>query len=124
MRVIVCGSRDWTDEQVIYGRLLQLPDSSVVITGGCRGADAIAADLVHTSSLLALSSETFPADWKTHGKAAGPIRNRHMLDAGCDLVIAFHPDIESSKGTKHMVDIAGTAGVSVEIITGQSGDER
>lgn len=122
MRVIVCGSRDWTDEHIIYGRLLQLPDSSIVITGGCRGADAIAADLVHTSSLLALGSETYRADWKTHGKAAGPIRNRHMLAAGCDLLIAFHPDIASSKGTKHMVNIARAAGVSVEIIPGRQSD--
>jgi hypothetical protein len=41
-----------------------------------------------------------PADWANHGKAAGPIRNRKMLDLKPDLVLAFHADLTNSKGTK------------------------
>jgi hypothetical protein len=34
-----------------------------------------------------------------------------------DLVLAFHPDITQSKGTKHMVGIAEAAGVPVKVFT-------
>ena len=50
--------------------------------------------------------ECYPADWDRHGKAAGPIRNQRMIDTGVDLVVAFHDDLEHSKGTGHMVKIA------------------
>ena len=41
-----------------------------------------------------------------------------MLDQGKpSLVLAFHDDIENSKGTKHMVKIAREAGVEVRIVT-------
>lgn len=59
----------------------------------------------------------FPADWNRYGRAAGPIRNRQMLTEGKpDLVVAFHDDIESSKGTKDMVTIAEKAGVYVYVM--------
>lgn len=119
MRVIVCGSRDWTDTKVILERLKQLPADTMVMTGGCRGADRIADELIRWSDhLWYLRTDVHFAEWEEHGKSAGPIRNQKMLDRGPDLVIAFHPDIESSKGTKHMVSIARAAGVPVEIITG------
>ena len=60
----------------------------------------------------------FPADWKTFGKAAGPIRNRKMLDEGLpDVVIAFHEDIERSKGTKNMISQACEQGIDVILIS-------
>lgn len=59
-----------------------------------------------------------PADWTTYGKAAGPIRNRQMLDLNPDIVIAFHNDITSSKGTKDTVTEAKRRGIPrVEIIS-------
>jgi hypothetical protein len=57
----------------------------------------------------------FPADWDLHGKAAGPIRNRQMLLAKPEIVIAFHDDLDSSKGTKDMVKIAKRTGVKVKL---------
>ena len=39
-----------------------------------------------------------------------------MLEEGKpDKVLAFHEDIESSKGTKHMVKISQEAGIPVEV---------
>ena len=59
----------------------------------------------------------YPADWARHGKRAGPLRNLRMLHEGRpDLVLAFHDDIENSKGTAHMVTIAQRAGVDVRLI--------
>ena len=52
----------------------------------------------------------YPADWKQHRRAAGPIRNLEMFNAEKpDLVVAF----KGGNGTKNMIDIARRAGVEV-----------
>jgi hypothetical protein len=116
MRVLVCGDRNWKDDVPIWAALCQLSKDSTVIVGCCRGADYLGFE---TAKALRLSIEKYPPDWEKHGKAAGPIRNQRMLDEGKpDLVLAFHPDIENSKGTKDMVSRAKKAGVTVKIIAG------
>ena len=45
MRVLVCGDRSWTDRERVEARLSQLPTHSMILHGGCRGADAIAGDV-------------------------------------------------------------------------------
>lgn len=57
----------------------------------------------------------FPADWKTHGRAAGPTRNRQMLQEGDpDLIVAFPKTIlEASRGTRNMVEQARKLGLPV-----------
>jgi hypothetical protein len=111
MRVLICGSRNYKDRNQIRTILNQLPSDCIIIQGGASGADAIAA---HVATCQGKEVITFKADWKTHGKAAGPIRNQQMLDEGKpDLVIAFHEDIESSRGTKDMVRRSREAGLPV-----------
>ena len=113
MRVLVCGDRNWTDRQRIGVRLATLdPDSDVVIHGGCRGADKLAGQAAKAHNLPV---EVYPAEWTRHGRAAGPIRNQQMLDTGIDLVLAFHPDLVTSKGTRNMVLLARKAGIPVEV---------
>lgn len=47
-----------------------------------------------------LITETYLADWNTHGNSAGPIRNKQMLDEGKpDLILAF----PGGKGTADMI---------------------
>ena len=51
----------------------------------------------------------YVADWATHGKKAGPLRNQRMIDEGHpDLVIAF----PGGKGTDDMTRRALAAGVA------------
>ena len=57
--------------------------------------------------------ETHPADWSTHGRAAGPIRNQQMVDRGADICLAF--PTSSSIGTWDCVRRAKAAGIPVEI---------
>ena len=60
-----------------------------------------------------MAALAYPANWKKHGRAAGPIRNKQMLEeAKPDLVIAF----PGGAGTANMVKQAREAGVKVEII--------
>ena len=56
---------------------------------------------------------TFPADWKTYGRAAGPLRNARMIAEGKpDLVLAF----PGGRGTADMTRKARAAGVEVRAV--------
>jgi hypothetical protein len=114
MRLLVCGSRDWSDRRAVYQILDEL-QPRVIISGACSGADTIAADYARASGVDLIE---MPAEWRRHGRAAGPIRNREMLGQSPDLVVAFHPDIKTSKGTRDMVRQAERAGVPVVIVAG------
>ena len=111
MRVIVCGGRDYSDERTIDTVMRALSMPTIVVHGDARGADRLAG---HVARNLGLTVENHPADWKAHGKAAGPIRNQAMLDAGADLVIAF----PGGAGTADMVGRARSAGVPVLHVDG------
>lgn len=77
----------------------------VVVEGGAKGADKLANLWAKHAGLR---YETFPADWKAHGKAAGPIRNQQMLEAGVDLCVHF----PGGRGTADMVRRCNEAGVA------------
>lgn len=114
-RFLVCGSRDWTDTEAIFRELQAIPSAAVLITGDCpTGADRLAEGMWMRMGGGGLRA--FPADWTTHGRAAGPIRNQRMLDEGKpELVLAFHKG--NSRGTADMIRRAQKAGVPVKVIT-------
>ena len=115
MKILICGSRNWTDHGIIKNFLSQIPQQSTIIHGDCRGADKIAAEIALS---LGMKVITFPANWKNEGRSAGPKRNMRMLKEGNpDLVVAFHESIETSKGTKDMIEKASKMGVAVKIIS-------
>jgi hypothetical protein len=70
--------------------------------------------------LLNIYVKEFPADWETHAKAAGPIRNRRMLEEGKpELVLAFKNGIDhtlSRGGTENTVKQAKALGVAVYLV--------
>ena len=107
MRILICGDRNYTNYQKILSVLKDLKEQYgliLVIEGGAKGADTLARE---ASKELDILYEEYPADWITHKKAAGPIRNQRMIDEGKpDLVVAFHGNISESKGTKDMINKA------------------
>jgi len=115
VRVLITGGRDWEDEyaiDVIVAGLAALTagvnERFQLIHGHCpTGADAMADTWKDVVDVV-----RFPADWSV-GKKAGPLRNRQMLDEEPDLVIAFHDDLASSKGTKDCVGEARRRGIPV-----------
>lgn len=129
MRILVCGGRNYAvpppnataQERALARRQLvcigqALSDycsrgveTDTVIHGGASGADNAAGRMARE---LNLEVEVHPADWKKHGRAAGPIRNQEMLDSGVDLVLAF----PGGRGTADMVRRAREAGVEVKEI--------
>ncbi len=59
----------------------------------------------------------YPADWKRYGRAAGRIRNALMLEyEKPDLVIAFHEDLSTSRGTLDMLKRAKLAGIASRVV--------
>lgn len=122
MRVIICGSRTWTDERLLKQVIddLREKDSLVqIIHGGARGADRLAGDYAKRCSL---EVSEYVAQWGLYGKAAGPIRNKQMLDEGTpDLVIGFlDRPLRESVGTRNMLEQAARRGVPLRYyITGK-----
>lgn len=120
LRILFTGDREWDDWAAVVKALEPYPRDALIITGGARGLDTIAEQAAIAMGFLA--RVRLDADWKHHGKAAGPIRNRQMLEvlragpADCvRVVLAFHDDLPRSKGTKDMVNIARKARVAVKL---------
>lgn len=110
MRILVCGGRDYNDAEAVNRALDKLHAErgiSVIIEGEQRGADILGREWAKSRGVLHLP---FPADWKKYRGAAGPIRNRRMLDEGRpDGVVAF----PGGAGTADMTAKAEAAGLKV-----------
>lgn len=124
MRVLICGDRDYDKPHVINVLLEGLfftaepsPEALTIIEGCARGADKVACEWDDP----AVTHMHFPAEWDKYGKAAGPIRNKQMLDAEPDVVFAFHDNIKESRGTKDMATIASEAGIPVYVVSRYEG---
>lgn len=109
-RVLVCGGRDFADRRDLFATLDDLTEVdsfAVIIHGGARGADSLAGEW---ADLRGVQADCYPADWKKHGRAAGPLRNQLMLDEGKpDVVVAF----AGGRGTADMIARAKKAGIPV-----------
>lgn len=119
VKVLICGSRNWDHWGPIKDYLGALPDDAEIIEGGAAGADFIA----RTCALMrGLEVVEYPANWEKYRQmgrvgAAGPIRNRKMLDhEKPDLVVAFTYDLATSPGTRDMVREAHRRGIPVEVL--------
>ena len=111
MRVIISGCRNAriaTCGKIIDDYLATLPSGCTIIHGNCKGVDLIADVLARKRGMNVIAKSP---DWKTYGKAAGPMRNIELLNEDPDLVVCFHSCIEKSKGTRHMKTIAEKKGI-------------
>ena len=109
LRIIVCGGRDYRDAAAVDRALSALDERkgiAFIVQGAADGADRLAAEWgwAHGKKV-----GSFSADWQTHGKRAGPIRNQEMIDAGADGVVAF----PGKCGTADLVRRAVDAGMPV-----------
>lgn len=129
MRVLVCGSRDWEDGQIINLVLRGVDEGGwgamtcdhidLVIHGDAPGADAWAD---YWAKAYGWDVAAYPADWKNLPRwEAGPRRNQQMLDEGKpDIVIAFKDNFNwklDKGGTEDMVKRAKAAGVPTYVVS-------
>lgn len=129
-KILVTGDRNWEHALPIVDALEPIleefdlaPREVTVIHGAAPGADTIASLIAEA---LGMNTDPHPAHWrhtencsegcrKMVGRAAGPIRNKEMLESNpdIDLALAFHPDLSKSKGTANMVKLLENAGIEV-----------
>lgn len=113
-RVIVCGSRGWTDRERIADRLADLPGDTIIVHGAAKGADRIAHQEAQKLGLLVEPHPYQPFITAFVGAKRAPLaRNEHMASLGADLCIAFWDG--RSTGTQDMTEVAARYGIRVEI---------
>jgi hypothetical protein len=75
------GGRDlaWPQQRIAAELLARTGGRPVhlLLHGGARGADAA---IGRAAQQLGWASLVMPAQWQLHGRAAGPIRNRELLE--------------------------------------------
>ena len=118
-RVLVCGGRDYDDRERLFRVLdeaLQAATLSgktfTLVHGGARGADSLSHVWATDRKITDKGGvvRVYEADWETHGRAAGPIRNKLMLTSEQPHVII---GFKGGRGTAHMIRIGKEAGVPV-----------
>lgn len=117
MRILACGSLDWTDWRTVRQALTDVSADAedrgepiTLIHGGARGADAMADAFAHRRWW---EVEVYPANWARWPGVAGHIRNQAMVDSGADVCVAFWKD--RSRGTASTIEKARAAGIPVVI---------
>lgn len=125
LRIIIAGSRDFNKYGLLFEEcsktIKHICDSEKfssiqIISGTARGADRLGEQFANDCGYYI---KKFPADWDTFGKRAGYLRNREMAKYSIDgdnkgVLIAFWNG--TSKGTKHMIDIAHELGLLVYVV--------
>lgn len=99
MKIIIAGSRSIDD----YNQILLAVNNSgfyitEVVSGRARGVDRIGEQYAYKHNL---SCAYFPADWKKHGKRAGPIRNAEMAKYADAAVVVWDG---KSSGSANMIE--------------------
>lgn len=116
MRVLITGSRAWSDIDAIRKALHETTQNEpdhlriTIVHGNALGADYMAGELADQAGFRV---EVHRAEWDKYGRFAGPVRNQKMVDLGADVCLAF-PDA-GSVGTWDCVKRAAMAGIRVEI---------
>lgn len=125
MKILVTGSRTWTDETIIIRELSKFPVGTIIVHGAARGADSLVDKVAKSFGHITRPYPVTTNDWNTLGPRAGVLRNSAMLKqenpdkhgVGIDLCLAFTDDyLENSRGTNDMVKKAMQAGIKVKIV--------
>lgn len=115
-RVAVVGCREYSNYEQASKYISYCIESIrkkynlIFVSGGCRGADRAGERFALENGFAA---ECYPADWKTYGRAAGPIRNEKIAQLS-DYIICFWDG--KSKGTKSMIKYARKYNKPIRII--------
>lgn len=123
-RILITGSRDWTDRQraadgLLYalGEVYTRPELTekyfdwsaiTIVHGAARGLDYLGAGLAEQ---WGMRTEPHRADWARYGRSAGYIRNAEMVSTGADICMGF--PLGASPGTRGCMALAVHAGIRV-----------
>lgn len=103
-KVVIGGCRDYSDYAFFKSHLEEIlkdeKDEIIIISGHCSGVDLMGERYAAENGFKV---EIFLPEWKKYGRAAGPLRNKQMVEKA-NLIIAFWDG--KSKGTKSLIKYA------------------
>lgn len=119
VRILITGSRTWTDRtaiaQAISDYLRSVGTSiggagpfPVIVHGGARGADQLADAVARNWGWI---PECHPAGWDRYGRSAGYRRNAAMVALGADVCLAFI--LDGSRGASRTAGLAKAGSIPV-----------
>lgn len=91
-----------SDRGISYGTFSSVDDDErEIVSGGAYGTDH-AGEIIARMMMLEenVKLTVFNADWKTHGKSAGMIRNREMADYADELLLVWDGKSAGSRNMK------------------------
>ena len=110
MRVLVTGSRDFTDAKRVKEVLDSIEGITLLIEGGAKGLDELARLWAHSKGIPVI---TMFAAWTYYDKPAGPIRNGWLIKYGQPTMAVVFP---GNKGTQNMLNQIKKAGIEHMIV--------
>jgi len=112
MKLIIAGGRDYHLTSEDYGLLDRIHEAQPitrVVSGSAKGADECGEKW---AKIKGIPVSGFIADWKQHGKKAGPMRNRRMAEYA-DALAAF----PGGRGTANMIEEARARNLQIFDLT-------
>lgn len=110
-RVCISGSRGFKRLDKVEAWMDHMEaGNTLIVHGGAVGVDQKAEAVAKSKGI---ATEVWKPDWEKYGKAAGPMRNRDMVQT-CDCLIAFWDG--KSRGTKSTIDAAKEFGIVTKVV--------
>lgn len=125
IKLIVAGSRRFNDFELLKSEVVMFIAEAVsdkfanpenaslkieIVSGGATGADNLGERFAKERND---KLKIFTADWNTHGKKAGYLRNRQMAEYATHCICFWDG---KSKGTKMMIELARQNGLHTHIV--------
>jgi predicted Rossmann fold nucleotide-binding protein DprA/Smf involved in DNA uptake len=108
VKTIIAGSRNIVEYQALLDAIVASGfEITEVVSGGARGVDSLGERYAKEKGI---SLKIFPADWESHGRKAGIMRNTEMAHYA-DALIAVWDGL--SPGTLNMINQAQSRGLKV-----------
>lgn len=109
MKLIIAGGRDLFITNQFLDAIFdyhfpvdiyeEYPDK--IVSGKCEGIDFCGEEWAKSRNI---SIKSFPADWKRHGKSAGPIRNSQMAEYADALLLIWDGKSRGSSSMKEEME--------------------
>lgn len=112
-RIAIVGSRNYPNKQLVIDFISNLPQDTILISGGAKGVDSWAEDEFKNRGMR---TEIYHADWYPLGifdRSAGFKRN-YVIVQNADEIVAFL--FNDSRGTSHSIRVAREQNKPVTII--------
>jgi hypothetical protein len=112
MKVAIVGSRGFDDYEMLkreVSKNIDISKITEIISGGAKGADTLAEKFANEKGIL---MTVIKPNW-SHGKGAGIIRNKTIVESA-DTVFAFWDG--DSKGTKNSIGLGDRLGKQMYVI--------